>query len=491
MESEDQLNKVDQRSGRPEPVLDRRLFLKALGTFSLAALLELLEKKGSLPRVSATVGERGAHSQEIKTVAPEWEILGPPITIGSGEEPDGIRASSASQDGNLILAATWQHGVWAFRGGSWEELPVPPADEQNRPYGVNRHILMIEKGLVEEYAAGLRSVMIVDQGVQVVKEEADGELQVLSWHFPEVPEGFLLDFAQTGCLVDTDSRRELFIGGMGGIVRVDSWERNEIRWQPIWQIGEPPRGEPKIMVRTIVVDPQNPDFMMAGGWWGYSGWESCTKEEMTNEVAVKREGGRIKPGAGIWKSEDRGATWCQVLADINVNCLLIHPSNPNIIIAGTEGAGEDVTRNPNPEFPSLFISLDRGESWQPFAPQPWRYDLVTPQQAFVYLEQEKKLLISFWGGPVMEVEFPPDLTPSQLGSLKWRILTPSDPNDPFSREGYYGGHLSSFQQAGRRRIATGSYTYWTDTPPFTPLRSTSLRTNEGKIWSVSLPRLGK
>lgn len=497
---------MGQESQEQQPKLTRREFLRlgallALGAaFSVGqtatAASSLPKKESVFPRLdnkktseierlqAFTVYlnrmERGIplftpeSRKEIKTAPSDWQIIGPPVAVEAGQEPDGIRATAAFQDGSLVLAATWEHGVWALARGDWFELAVPQSDEQGRPFGCNRHILMLNNNL-PEYSAGLRAVMVVDQGIQVLRE-SEGEYQVPSWHFPP---GFMLEFAQTGCLVNTGSRRRLFVGGMGGIIEVNGWENGNFQGQPVFaRKKSPEEGSPSIMVRTIAASLQNPNVLIAGGWWGYSGWE--------------KEGGRIRPGAGVWKSEDGGDSWRQVLADVNVNSVFFHPQNENIIIAGTEGAGDDVTRNPNPDYPSLFISLDGGKSWRPLMPQPWFYDLVTSQQAFVYLEeQQQELLISCWAGPVMSVDFPPNLSADQLDSLGWRTLTPFDPDDPNWRGGFYGGHLWTSQGENRQFIiGTGSFAHWErPIPPFTPLRECLLPEEDPR--RIFLPSVGR
>jgi len=359
-----------------------------------------------------------------------WVEAGPPVKVKEGEEKDGIRAANVSSDGEMIIAGTWHHGLWGKLKGEWRVL-----SEEN-PVGVNRHILMIDKNIPQYTTEGVRAVMVADRGLQVLKEK-EGDFTVETIHFPD---SFALDFAQTGYLLENG---ELLIGGGGGIVKAGSWEKGQFDWQPLG---------PPIMVRTIEVNPHNPDEIYGGGWWGHSGWE-------------KDEEGKIKPGAGVWRTEDGGRKWEQVLKEINVNCLWIHPENPQIVVAGTEGAGDQSTRKPEESYPSLFFSLDKGNNWMPLRPNPWVYDLITPQQAFVY--HDGHLYISCWGGPVYRVELPSEISWEGLNSLNWELLGQTN-----SKKDFFAGHLSLSGGEKRPTLWTGSKRYWDKVPPsFTPLSS--------------------
>lgn len=463
LESKNHLGEPGEKPEKPNPTLSRRQFLQAAALTALGVVLWRREKETSV--VSVAAPPKKETSGKTETVAPEWEILGPEVRVERGEKPDGIRATSASKDHRLVIAATWEHGIWALKEGSWLELPIPLTDD------TPRHVLMVDNNW-PEFARGIRAVIVADRSLHVLKE-ISGDYQMSSW---QKPADFILGFVQAGLLINSQEGHDLLLGGNGGVVRMSGWENENYKWQPVLTVGKPPEGEPSIMVRTISVSSQNPNVLVAGGWWGYSGWE--------------KEGGRIKPGAGVWKSEDGGNFWRQVLADINVNSVFFHPRNENIIIAGTEGAGDDVTRNPNPDYPSLFISLDGGSSWRSLTPQSWIYDLVTPQQAFVFNQQKQELIISFWGGPVMSVDFPADLSSDQLNSLRWTTLTPFNRDNPNWRRGFYGGHLWISQRENRQFIGTGSIAYWLrPIPSFTPLRACLLpEKNQRRIY---LPSVGR
>lgn len=93
--------------------------------------------------------------------------------------------------------------------------------------------------------------------------------------------------------------------------------------------------------RALLIDPDNPQIMIAGGVSG-----------------------------GIWKSTDGGASWqpkADQIANIAVNALARHPTNPRILYAGT-GEGyfrEDIRGTALPlRGGGIFESRDRGETWR-------------------------------------------------------------------------------------------------------------------------------
>lgn len=87
--------------------------------------------------------------------------------------------------------------------------------------------------------------------------------------------------------------------------------------------------------RAFVIDPRNPNVMLAGGITG-----------------------------GIWRSEDRGASWVPLtdtFSNIAINVLEIDPSNPQVIYAGT---GEAYYRFwPRVRGNGIMKSTDGGISW--------------------------------------------------------------------------------------------------------------------------------
>jgi len=417
-----------------ERKISRREFLQVAGVAVGGLLLPpwlFSENKGE--KTKKELGEVG-----------RWVAIGPPVKVLPGEELDGIRAANSSLNGELIIAGTWHHGLWYKAKGVWQKFP-----DKNPSLGIFRQIITIEQeseiGL--EGRGNICALIVRDNGLEIFRKEAGGEFDLEPVNLPE---GFPLEFSQTGYLLDNG---EILLGGLGGVVKVGNWHKKEVKIEVLLSPKDSTTGK-MMMTRTIASSKKEPNVIFAGGWWEYSGWE-------------KDSNGRILPGAGVWKSEKGGefGSWRNVLEGVNVNCLFVHPENPKIVIAGTEGAGNQSNRKPMPEYPSLFISLDKGENWTPLTPRPWVYDLVTPQQAFFFDKEKQMLYISFWGGPTQGVFLPSNLSLDSLKSLKWVFLGDRD-----SKRDYHSGHLMGIKRKGELKLVTGSFHYWIEPkPPFTPL----------------------
>ena len=96
--------------------------------------------------------------------------------------------------------------------------------------------------------------------------------------------------------------------------------------------GELASGDPALSaIRSIVIAPSNPDIAYAG----------------ISE-------GSADPPAGVFKTEDGGATWDQVsagLTDTKINALAVSRTNPAVAYAATDSG--------------LFATADGGASWAP------------------------------------------------------------------------------------------------------------------------------
>ncbi len=140
-----------------------------------------------------------------------------------------------------------------------------------------------------------------------------------------------------------------------------------------------------LSVGCMAIDPINPNILYAGTGEGFFD----AGEGTSNTAAIR--------GAGIFKTTDGGTTWTQLpsTADENwhfVNRLVIHPTNPSIIVAATASGiyrttngGDSWTRtatigtldvkadpsNPNRlvaggdhHDPGAYFSTDGGVTWQ-------------------------------------------------------------------------------------------------------------------------------
>ena len=129
-------------------------------------------------------------------------------------------------------------------------------------------------------------------------------------------------------VINPDNPDIMFAGSVsGGIWRSDN---AGISWSPVDDFMA------SLAVSTLVIDPGNPDTLYAG-----------TGEGFFNADGIR--------GAGIFKSTDGGITWLQLSATNNsdftyVNRLSISPVDSNIILAATRNSG-------------IWRSTDAGVSW--------------------------------------------------------------------------------------------------------------------------------
>jgi len=115
-------------------------------------------------------------------------------------------------------------------------------------------------------------------------------------------------------------------GAAPSVVGASTVSREGWRWLGPGNVGG--------RIRALVVDKSSPDTMFAGS-----------------------------AGGGIWKTTNGGASWEPVddfLPVLSVASLAIHPTNPNVMFAGT---GEGYSNFDAVRGAGLFKSIDRGETW--------------------------------------------------------------------------------------------------------------------------------
>lgn len=389
---------------KERPQLTRRNFLKGAAGFFLPLVLR----------------------KEKKAAVFSWQALGPEIKIPDGAplaERDGCRAVWVANDGQKAMVSTCKDRDLYFRsGGHWEKL-----DHHKERLGQVRQILSLTADEL---------VLVADRGVSWCGLKKD-QAVVKSYPFSE--SGCL----QAGCCL---GERRFLVGGLGELYQASFTPQGQFEIKK--KFAPPQVGSQSVLIRSIVTGPGGE--MMIGGWLasesGYSGQQHDRQ-------------GKILPGAGVFLSKDGGQNWEQVLADVNVNALYWRKP---LVLAGTEGAGEWHGRKPDSRFPSVYLSFENGRSgsWRPLALKT-DYDLVAPQQAFAF-DRRGRLIISFWGGPVLRanIDYPAevrgfvDLTPGIFG--------------------HSSGQLVTFQKGERLCLATAGKDYQKYGLGFSPLRTLEL-----------------
>jgi len=128
---------------------------------------------------------------------------------------------------------------------------------------------------------------------------------------------------------------------LGGV-----WETGDggANWQPRTD------GQPSLAIGAIAFSPSAPNVVYAGtGEANFSTWAYA--------------------GAGMLRSDDAGATWSVVntasFARASVKGIIVHPGDPNIVVAGTARgyAGRDLGPVTSPPVFGIHRSTDGGVTW--------------------------------------------------------------------------------------------------------------------------------
>jgi hypothetical protein len=146
----------------------------------------------------------------------------------------------------------------------------------------------------------------------------------------------------TSVAVDPADENHWLIGAaMGGV-----WDSHDAgaTWEPRTD------GQPSLAIGAIAFSPTSPNVVYAGtGEANFVGWAYA--------------------GAGMLRSDDSGATWSVVnrpaFERAAVRAILVHPADPNIVVAGTArgAAGRDLDfAKPVPIY-GLQRSTDGGRTW--------------------------------------------------------------------------------------------------------------------------------
>ena len=128
---------------------------------------------------------------------------------------------------------------------------------------------------------------------------------------------------------------------LGGV-----WETGDagVNWQPRTD------GQPSLAIGAIAFSPSSPNVVSPGtGEANFSLWAYA--------------------GAGMLRSEDAGSTWSVVntatFARASVKNIIVHPGDPNIVVAGTARgyAGRDLGPVTSPPVFGIYRSTDGGVTW--------------------------------------------------------------------------------------------------------------------------------
>jgi hypothetical protein len=146
----------------------------------------------------------------------------------------------------------------------------------------------------------------------------------------------------TSVAVDPADANHWLIGAAQGGV----WDSHDAgaTWQPRTD------GQPSLAIGAIAFSPTSPNVVYAGtGEAKFIGWTYA--------------------GAGMLRSDDSGATWSVVntitFARASVRGILVHPADPNIVVAGTArgAAGRDLDFVTSAPIYGVQRSTDGGRTW--------------------------------------------------------------------------------------------------------------------------------
>lgn len=186
------------------------------------------------------------------------------------------------------------------------------------------------------------------------------------WTQCTVTDGYEID----SLLLDTTTTGRIYAGTFGGIFISDDYGTTWI-YSSITSIGQYARG-----VVSIAVNPESPNevyIYIAAGFgvaksttYGYGNWTSITNDLSdacaVPELLIDPENiGRMYVGAClsgntfIYRSDDTGYHWTSsmsgITTDQGLDVLIMHPTQHNILYAGTGGA------------PGFYVSVNGATTW--------------------------------------------------------------------------------------------------------------------------------
>jgi photosystem II stability/assembly factor-like uncharacterized protein len=227
-------------------------------------------------------------------------------------------------------------------------------------------------------------------------------------------------------------------------------------WTPIWDGDD--------LTRYIILHPTDQKIIyVSAGIFDREAYNSNCDKDIINNLDNRG-------GVGVLRSKDGGVTWQELnrtngLDDLYVGSLVMHPANPNILLAGTgnnacsvySSGGQTVFTG------GVFLTEDGGDNWNhtlkndtitsvEFAPSDPKIAYAGGQHFFYRSEDGgKKWQVvageSFpWGPPGVRAGFPIDI-----------LVDPNDPNTLFVNN-YLGGNVKSTDGGKTWTLASTGYT---------------------------------
>ena len=210
-------------------------------------------------------------------------------------------------------------------------------------------------------------------------------------------------------------------------------------WTAVWRGNN--------LARYIWIDPSDSDVL-------YISTGIFDREAADSDSATNKPGGE-----GVLKSTDGGQTWQPVntgLKNLYVGTLFMHPTNPDILLAGTGN-------NAYPEGGGVYLTTNGGTSWQAVVSNEnynaIEFALSNPNIAYagsasaVYRSSDcgqtwRKVSSGEegWGSPGVRAGFPIDFQ-----------ADPRDPNRVFANN-YGGGNFLSVDGGQTWTVASDGYT---------------------------------
>jgi len=196
---------------------------------------------------------------------------------------------------------------------------------------------------------------------------------------------------------DPNGTRVLYAGTDGGVFR-------SIDQGLTWQASN--RSLNNLLVRSLALDPDDPDVLYAGTWNGKvhgstdagQSWQEFSRGPSPLEIRVlavdTHNPMRLYAGSsiGLFATTNHGLQWQMVFTGA-LQCLAMDPGDPNTLYVGTAGTGVNKSR-------------DGGASWFPVSAifLPGRTDVLTDVVSLAIPARSENTVYAVSGGRVYKTE---------------------------------------------------------------------------------------